>query len=274
VPPENYKGFPDPSRVVSFEEASVLLREGRAVFVDTRNYWDYVEGHIPGAVNLELYAFHWYDTTREGLETFGREMANLLGAYGIDETTQVVFYENNSGYAAARGVWLLEFLGNKNGRLLDGGLGLWGARGGELSSVDPQVRRVRFTPNFNPEVVCSLDELSEGVQKRTLQVLDSRSPGEYSGIYRRALKGGHVPGAINVEWTQALREDGSWKDAAELAPLYSGLSPDARVAVYCQSGYRAAHSWLVLKLLGFTAPSNYLGSWYEWGNHPTTRVET
>ena len=125
----NYKGYPDPSHVISVEEASTLVGRKDVVFVDTRNYWKYAKGHIPGAVNLELYAFHWVDTSQEGLEAFAQQMAMLFGAFGIDNEKQVVFYQNNSGYDAARGVWLLEWLGNKHGRLLDGGLNLWKRQG-------------------------------------------------------------------------------------------------------------------------------------------------
>jgi thiosulfate/3-mercaptopyruvate sulfurtransferase len=270
----NYKGYPDPSHIISVEEASGLLSDRRVVFLDARNYWEYVEGHIPGAVNLELYAFHWYDTSKKGLETFAGEMANLLGGYGIGSETQVIFYETNSGYAAARGVWLLEFLGNKRGRLLDGGLEAWRRNGGPLTTLDPEVHRAEFSPRLDTRSVCGLEEISEGLGKGAMQIVDTRAPGEYDGTYRRALRGGHVPGAVNIEWKEALRPDGSLKDAGELAELYGRLSPKGDVVTYCQSGYRAAHSWLVLRLLGFENARNYLGSWYEWGNSPSTRIES
>jgi thiosulfate/3-mercaptopyruvate sulfurtransferase len=273
VATRNYKGYPDPSHIISFDEASKLLKDRDTVFVDTRNYWKYVKGHIPGAVNLELYAFHWFDTSREGLETFAREMAQLLGAYGINNKKQVVFYENDSGYDAARGVWLLEFLGNKNGRMLDGGLGLWKRKRGELSTEDPEVKRGRFTARPNWQVVCGVDELTQSLTLGKVRVIDARSRGEYDGTYRRALKGGHVPGAVNLEWKLAMRRDGTLKDAGQLKALYAGLPLGGSAVTYCQSGYRAAHSWLVLRLLGFKGAKNYLGSWYEWGNHPTTKVD-
>lgn len=269
---ENYKGYPEPSHVVSVEEAARLLEDDGVVFVDTRNYWVYAKGHIPGALNLELYAFHWYDTSREGLETFAMEMARLLGSYGIDRKKQVVFYENRSGYDAARGVWLLDFLGNPRGRMLDGGLNLWMRKGHGVSKTDPKIRRARFTPKLDFGAVCGLDELSESRGAGDLQVVDARSRGEYDGTFRRALRGGHVPGSVNIEWKKALRRDGSLKDAGQLLALYSGLSPSGGVVTYCQSGFRASHTWLVLRLLGFNGARNYLGSWYEWGNHPSTQV--
>ncbi len=270
----NYKGYRDPSHIVSVEEARTLLGDKEVVFLDARNYWEYAEGHIPGAVDLELYAFHWYDTSSKGLETFAGEMANLLGDYGINRDTPVIFYENNSGYAAARGAWLLDFLGNAKGRLLDGGLEAWMRHGGPVLKTDPVVQRTQFSPALNARSVCGLEEISEGLGTGALQIVDTRSRGEYDGTYRRALKAGHVPGAVNIEWVEALRPDGSLKDAEELAKLYGGLSSKTDIVTYCQSGYRAAHSWLVLRLLGFENARNYLGSWYEWGNSPLTKVES
>lgn len=268
----NYKGYPDPSRIISAEEASTLLGKRDVVFVDTRNYWKYATGHIPGAVNLELYAFHWIDTSAKGLDAFAGQMAMLLGAFGIDNDKQVIFYQNNSGYDAARGVWLLEWMGNKNGRMLDGGINLWRREGRPISTKDSDIERAKFTVRLNKNVVCGLDQLDQDIQAGSASIIDARSAGEYNGSRRRALKAGHMPGAANIEWKKAVRKDGTLKGAGQLAAIYQEFSPGEELVTYCQSGYRAAHSWLILKLLGFDNVRNYIGSWYEWGSNPSTRV--
>jgi thiosulfate/3-mercaptopyruvate sulfurtransferase len=126
LPRKSYKNYPDDSLVVSFEEASSkFLGKQNVVFLDTRNYWRYVKGHIPGGNNPELYAFHRVDTSKEGISAFVKEMENLLRSCGINKQTEVVFYQHGSRYDAARGVWLLNFLGHKKARLLDDGLNLW-----------------------------------------------------------------------------------------------------------------------------------------------------
>ncbi len=135
------------------------------------------------------------------------------------------------------------------------------------------MKRARFTARPNWEAVCGIDELAQSLGGGNLRVIDTRSRGEYDGTYRRALKAGHVPGAVNLEWKLAMRRDGTLKDARQLMALYKGLPLRGNVVTYCQSGYRAAHSWLVLRLLGYSNARNYLGSWYEWGNHPGTRVD-
>jgi thiosulfate/3-mercaptopyruvate sulfurtransferase len=268
-----YKGYEDNSLVVSVEEASRLQSKRNVVFVDTRNYWKYVRGHIPGAFNLELYAFHWVDTSRRGINAFVKEMEMLFGSFGIDSQKEVIFYQNNSGYDAARGVWLLNYLGHTRVRLLDGGINMWRRKGFPLSTKDPPAPKPsKFVARPNPSMIATLDFLSSETRLGSAQVIDVRNPGEFSGEYRRALKGGHVPKAVNVEWTLALKKDGTLKSAPQLQKLYAGLSGKKDTVTYCQSGYRAAHSWLVLKLLGYQRVRNYLGSWYEYGNSPKTRV--
>ncbi len=267
-----YKGFENPSLVISIEEAKSLLGRRDVLFVDTRNYWRYAKGHIPGAHNFELYAFHWIDTSKVGMGAFVKQMATLFSSFGINRSKRVIFYQNNSGYDAARGVWLLNFLGHEKASILDGGLNLWKRKGFPLSTEDPEnVTKSDFIIEVNAKIVATLESLSQDSVGR---VVDTRSPGEYSGKFRRALKVGHIPSAVNLEWKQVLRKDGTFKNAQHLQKLYSGLGLQKQdeIVTYCQSGYRAAHSWLVLKILGFSHVRNYLGSWYEWGNDPKTKV--
>ena len=267
----NYKGYPNPSLVVSVDEASKIYKKSDILLIDTRNYWKYAKGHIPGAFNFELYAFHWIDTSREGINLFAKQMVSLFSALGVNDETRVIFYQNNSGYDAARGVWLLNFLGHKRARMLDGGLNLWKRRSLPLSTNDPEVRKPgNMALRKDDSLVATLDYLAKGVKSKSLEIVDARTPGEFDGSFRRARKLGHIPGAVNSEWKLALRRDGTLKDASQLRQLFEekDLPQDREVVTYCQSGYRAAHSWLIFKLLGYEHARNYLGSWYEWGNAP------
>jgi thiosulfate/3-mercaptopyruvate sulfurtransferase len=106
-------------------------------------------------------------------------------------------------------------------------------------------------------------------------ILDARSDGEYCGTVVRAARGGAVPGAVHIEWTQNLTADGEFKPAAELRRMYesAGVTPDREVITYCQGGYRAAHSYLALRLLGYPRVRNYVGSWKEWGDRTDLPLE-
>lgn len=274
----DYKGFPNPSLLATVEEASKLTNTEGVLFIDTRNYWKYVEGHIPGAQNLELYAFHWVDTSKSGLEAFTIQMAMLFSSVGIDSTKRVIFYQENSGYDAARGVWLLNYFGHTNAQVLDGGFDLWKTKKLPLSKQDPNASQARFIAKPDRTLIATRDslraEVGSGREKRRAQIIDTRSKGEHQGTFRRAVRPGHIPDSVNIEWSEALKKDGTFKEARDLRRLYSGLSPEAESITYCQSGYRAAHSWFALKLLGFTSVRNYLGSWYEWGNDPDVPIVT
>ena len=262
----NYKGYENPSLVISAEEARKIVGKPDVIFIDTRNYWKYAKGHIPGAFSLELFAFHWVDTSSEGMKAFAKEMRMLFCSLGINPKSSVIFYQNNSGYDAARGVWLSNLLGHDRTRLLDGGLNRWKRLKYPMSKEDPEPRKSQvFADKINEEVLATRESLTTSLSNKSAQVLDVRNDGEYDATYRRARKSGHVPNAIHCEWTRALRRDGTLKNAGDLEKLYSSLDPKKKTITYCQSGYRAAHSWLVLKSLGFENVQNYLGSWYEWG---------
>jgi thiosulfate/3-mercaptopyruvate sulfurtransferase len=106
-------------------------------------------------------------------------------------------------------------------------------------------------------------------------ILDTRSDGEYCGTTVRAKRGGAVPGAVHIEWTQNLGSDGAFKPAEELREMYerAGVTPDREVLTYCQGGYRAAHSYLALRLLGYPRVRTYVGSWKEWGDREELPIE-
>jgi thiosulfate/3-mercaptopyruvate sulfurtransferase len=270
----NYKGYEDSSLAISVDEARKQLGKREVIFIDTRNYWKYAKGHIPDASNLELYAFHWIDTSKAGIGAFSRQMGMLFDSLGVTERTTVIFYQNNSGYDAARGVWLLNFLGHHKAALLDGGFNLWKRKGYPTSTRDPEPRpkEMGFEVKTDNSLLATKESLLSSLESGSSQVVDVRSKGEFDSTFRRARKAGHIPKAINQEWKNALQRDGSLKTTRELRKLYTSLDPSAKTVTYCQSGYRAAHSWLVLKLLGFENVQNYLGSWYEWGNDPVTPV--
>jgi thiosulfate/3-mercaptopyruvate sulfurtransferase len=269
-------GSPDLPLLTTVEEASKLLNTKDVLFIDTRNYWKYAEGHIPGAQNLELYAFHWVDTSKSGLEAFTKQMTMLFSSVGVDSTKRVIFYQENSGYDAARGVWLLNYFGHTNAQLLDGGFDLWTREERPVSKQDPDAAPADFIARPDSSLIATLDTLSAVARdpEHRAQIIDTRRKGENQGTFRRAIRSGHIPGSVNIEWSEALKKDGTFKDAEELRKLYAGLSPEVESITYCQSGYRAAHSWLTLRLLGFTSVRNYLGSWYEWGNNPDVPIVT
>ena len=239
------------------------------VLVDTRSYKEYSQGHIPGAVNLDLFAFHWFDTSKEGLQSFNEQSKKILSFLGITESKKAVFYDDVSGMLAARGVWLLLYFSHDLAFMLDGGIKKWAAENRPLETKSNGFRPAKFSGTVNPDIIAGFEYIQENLGR--LVIIDARSREEYDGIVLRAARSGHIPNAINIDWNLNLSNDGTIKDQDALSELYK-IPKDAEIVTYCQGAYRAANSFLALKKLGFKNVKVYLGSWGEWGNKPELPV--
>jgi thiosulfate/3-mercaptopyruvate sulfurtransferase len=239
------------------------------VLVDTRSYKEYSQGHIPGAVNLDLFAFHWFDTSGEGLQAFNEQSKKILSFVGITESAKVVFYDDVSGMLAARGVWLLLYFSHDRVFMLDGGIKKWIAEDHPLETKSNGFRPAKFSGRINPDIIAGFKYIQENLDR--LVIIDARSKEEYDGMVIRAARSGHIPNATNIDWNLNLSDDGTIKDQAALSELYK-IPKDAEIVTYCQGAYRAANSFLALKKLGFKNVKVYLGSWGEWGNKPELPV--
>jgi thiosulfate/3-mercaptopyruvate sulfurtransferase len=242
------------------------------VDVDTSAY---DEGHVPGDV-----AWNWTSQLSDGLrrDIIGRgELEQLLSDSGIGDGTAIVLYGDNNNWFAAWAYWQLRLFGVENVRILDGGRKLWLAQGRPTSTDVPtysptgiKLRNADFSHRaFRDDVLKHIE--SGG------RLVDVRSPAEFNGELlapaalpqEGAQRAGHVPGAANIPWATAVREDGTFRDADELRELYAakGITEDKDVIAYCRIGERSSHTWFVLhELLGFERVRNYDGSWTEYGS--------
>jgi thiosulfate/3-mercaptopyruvate sulfurtransferase len=250
----------------------------RVVIVDTRSIDEYLNGHIPSAINLDLMQFHWIDTSRIGIRQFNTQMRNLLSNMGIDETKSVVFYDKISGPSAARGVWLLHYFSHLNVSILDGGFEAWRSKEFQIEMKTNAFSHSSLAMSTNTKVIADLNMVKSAVTKGVVEnhvLVDCRSEEEYDGRVTRALRGGHIPHAINIDWTLNIDKlnNGRFKKPSALAKIYSSIPRTDEVITYCQGGYRAANTYLVLKLLGYEKVRVYLGSWGEWGNKSNFPVE-
>lgn len=242
-----------------------MKSQGNTVIIDARSYSEYTIGHLPGAVNVDLFQLHWFDTTQRGIRDFNRQTLLLLSNIGVRKEDNIVFYDNDSGILAARGVWLLLYFSHQRVYMLDGGFEKWKRDGYPTEVRSNALRHERFSEKPNTTILASADDVMRSLSSKNIVIVDARSRAEYNGTVVRAARAGHIPLAVNIDWSRNI-ENSIFKSKGKLLKIYSKIPKNALVITYCQGGYRAANSFLVLKMLGYKKVKMYLGSWGEWGN--------
>lgn len=270
---QNPKGYANPELLIAPAELAgrLGLSGGDRVpvtLIDLRPAEDYAAGHLPGAVHLDLFGVSLIDTSSGPLDAFLWIIAHLLVSRGVSRDTPVIVYDEQSGIRAARALWFLEFFEHPHAQLLDGGYAAWAREGFLTTTTSIAPDKGDWSVGRAVERLATWQDVQDRLGRADVVMLDTRSDGEYYGTTVRAKRGGAVPGAIHIEWTRNLSPDGSYKPADELSAMYlaHGVTADREVVAYCQGGYRAAHSYLALRLLGYPKVRNYLGSWKEWGD--------
>lgn len=249
---------------ITTNDLAEILEDPNLILVDTRSYKDYSTEHISGAVNLDLFYYHWFDTSKKGMKAFDMEMQKLLSYVGITTEKKVVFYDEISGMSAARGVWLLLYFSHSQVFMLDGGMKKWKSENLPIETKTNGFKPAKFSGSTNKDIVVGYEYIKKNLNK--IKLVDARTQQEFNGTAIRAARGGHIPNAINIDWNLNIAEDGTMKDNSSLSELYQQLSQNEEIVTYCQGGYRAANSFLALKKLGFKNIKVYVGSWGEWGN--------
>jgi thiosulfate/3-mercaptopyruvate sulfurtransferase len=244
---------------------NVIQKKDDILIIDTRSFSEYKVGHVPGAVNIDLFQLHWFDTSKRGVKDFNRQTRVLLSNIGIKKNTMVVFYDNISGMSAARGVWLLLYFSHEKVCILDGGFEKWKKEGYSVEVKSNPLIKSQFKGKANAEILADANEVRRSLGKKNVIIVDARSRDEYNGSEVRGARRGHIPSAVNIDWTRNIEND-SFKSKDKLLKIYSKFPKNAQIITYCQGGYRAANAFLVLKMLGYKNVKMYLGSWGEWAN--------
>ena len=236
----------------------------------------YATEHLPGAVSFS-WTTQLQDQVRRDIITQS-DFEHLLSRAGITPETHVVLYGDNNNWFAAYGFWIFKYYGHENISLMDGGLKKWKLENRPLTAEVPSYPPTDYrVTKINAEYRADRDYIKTRLDKPGFAMVDVRSPAEYMGeiiappgMSETAQRAGHIPGAVNVPWSQAVAEDGAYKSREELAMLYGNkgiASNGGEIVTYCRIGERSSHSWVVLKyILGCENVRNYDGSWTEWGN--------
>ena len=237
---------------------------------------NYNLGHIPGAVLLDWKTDMNDPVKRDILSQ--TQLDEVLSKAGVTPGTKLVLYGDFNNWFAAFAFWILNYYGVENVTLMNGGRKKWIAEDRAIAKDVPSYPRATFkSKGPNENVRTYLDYVKQSLKQPTKVLVDVRSPAEFTGSItappeypnEHAQRGGHIPGAVNIPWSQAVKEDGTFKTEEDLAKLYQnqGVTSDKEVITYCRIGERSSFTWFVLKyLLGYPNVKNYDGSWTEWGN--------
>jgi len=255
----------------------------RIVEVDYDPIPNYQLGHIPGAV-----LFDWRKDLNHPLQRdilSKEQLETLFSRSGITDETKIVLYGDFNNWFAAYAFWDLKYYGVRNVVLMNGGRKKWIDEDRPLSKDIPQYGHTKFyaqAPDDNLRVY--LRQALDLYNKPNVKLVDVRSPKEFTGEVlappeyptEHAQRGGHIPSAVNIPWSQAVKEDGTFKPYEDIRKLYEnqGVTADKDVVAYCRIGERSSFTWFVLKyLLGYPKVRNYDGSWTEWGNLVRNPIE-
>ncbi len=264
------------SLLIEAAELQPLL--GKLRVVDLRPAEEFAKGHIPGAVNCSLRALDQPEANRKGLPVPLEQARALFRDLGISQRTRVVAYDDQGGRFAARFFYVAEFFGHRRVRVLNGGWPAWLQAGGSQETETRPMPPGNFEPRPNPRCIATAEWIQARLAGNKLQLLDVRSAEEYSGTSAPAGgRGGHIPGAIHLDWRQTTTESGRgrFKAPQELRRLLLERGVDLRreTVTYCASGIRSAQLYFVLRLLGQGKVRNYDGSWADWGSRADLPVQ-
>ncbi|MFO1371296.1 MAG: sulfurtransferase [Candidatus Competibacteraceae bacterium] len=261
------------------EQLQPYLTDPNVLIVDLCDSARYATGHIPGAVHLDYANLIRAKPPAMGLMPKETRLSAVLSRIGLTPERHVVAYDAEGNGRASRLLWTLTVLGHESLSLLNGGFQAWDAADGLLQAQSPKPSASAYQARLtNPDAIADKDYILARFCQPDVVLLDTRTTAEYLGLDKRAARGGHIPGAVNLTWTDAIdpqRQNRFQPDPVLRKLLESrGATPDQEIIVYCQTHHRSSHTYWVLRYLGYPRVRGYVGAWSEWGNDPKLPIET
>ena len=264
--------------IIDAQTLSQHLDDDKLLIIDLCKRDIYTANHIPGAVHFDYGHIVKTEKPVMGLVPDDEHLCKVFSALGISADTHVIAYDDEGGGKACRLLWTLELAGHHKVSLLNGGIFAWANNGFPMEHTINHPVPADFKVNKDISVLATLDYLQEHLDDSDVQILDARSLAEYRGTRNFARKGGHIPGAVHYEWSDAMDRNNNLcllpMEQLQQTLADKGFDKDKTIVTYCHSHHRSSFSYYLLKAAGFKQVKGYAGSWSEWGNHPQTPVET
>jgi thiosulfate/3-mercaptopyruvate sulfurtransferase len=274
--------FPVPERsnrglLVETTDLVDLLSQPGVRVLDARPAEEYRQGHVPGAVNLPAPSTDSLESNRQGFPLPPDRARELFRAAGVNTDSRLIVYDNQGNRFSARVFYVLEFFGHQHVQVLNGGFPKWQREGRATTINAPTVPSGDFVAAAQGEMIATSEWVAKHITDAKVKLVDARSGAEFRGEQVQGPRGGHIPGAVNVEWTRTL-DSGDVKtflSPADLEKLFSSgqVKREQEVVTYCQSGMRASVIYFALRLMGYPRVRLYDGSWADWSPNAELPVD-
>lgn len=246
--------------------------------IDVRSLESYRSGHIEGAVHFDMANVNIAQPPVAGLLPTLEQFNRAMSVIGLHPEQPAVIYDDAGGPPSARLAWTLKAFGHPAVSLLDGGIRTWQNEGLPLTPDFTPPTPSHYQGRLNPHVIADRDYILQHLADSGVLLLDARTPAEYRGEDKRSQRGGHIPGAVNFDWTETKdpNRNMQFRSQRELEDLLAqrGADRDKEIICYCQSHQRSAVLCILLESLGYKHVKGYPGAWSDWGNQPDTPIET
>ena len=262
--------------LINTNELEKLIDENKVTVIDISNKDSYALNHIQGAVFLDYASIVKHNPPVVGMLPDEEALSATLSQLGVSPDDYLVVYDEEGGGKAARLMWTQEICGHKKMSLLDGGIVSWLAEHKPVSQADFQLGQTNYPVKYTDmQGVANADYILQNLDNDAVQVLDTRTAAEFNGSDVRGPRGGHIPGAVNIDWL-LFKDPQSQKlldqDALKALLSNNGISKDKEIIVHCHSHHRSALSYVALKHLGFDKVKGYPASWSDWATRTDTPV--